>query len=80
MCDICAKVIRGPAAFKRHQLEHQGVQFPKVQCDLCGSWHKDKYALNKHKKRHMESKQPHICDICQKVNVRDLSQLINKHN
>lgn len=78
MCDICAKVIRGTAAFKRHQLEHQGVTFPKVQCDLCGSWHKDKYALNKHKKRHMESKQPHICDICHKVSPSRSAMLSHK--
>ncbi|XP_023292609.2 transcription factor grauzone-like [Lucilia cuprina] len=78
MCDICAKVIRGPAAFKRHQLEHQGVTMPKVQCDLCGSWHKDKYALNKHKKRHMESKQPHVCDICHKVSPSRSAMLSHK--
>ena len=78
MCDICAKVIRGPAAFKRHQLEHEGVTMPKVQCDLCGSWHKDKYALNKHKKRHMESKQPHVCDICHKVSPSRSAMLSHK--
>ncbi|XP_075156133.1 transcription factor grauzone [Haematobia irritans] len=78
MCDICAKVIRGPAAFKRHQLEHEGITFPKVQCDFCGSWHKDKYSLNKHKKRHMESKQPHVCDICQKMSPTRSAMLSHK--
>ncbi|XP_073812645.1 uncharacterized protein isoform X2 [Musca autumnalis] len=78
MCDICAKVIRGPAAFKRHQMEHQGITFPKVQCDVCGSWHKDKYALNKHKKRHQEAKQPHVCDICQKVSPSRTAMLSHK--
>ncbi|XP_011292155.1 transcription factor grauzone [Musca domestica] len=67
MCDICAKVIFGPGAFKRHQLEHDGSQSHKVQCDMCGSWHRDKYALRKHKRRHLEPKTPHVCDICQKV-------------
>ncbi|XP_061401292.1 transcription factor grauzone [Musca vetustissima] len=78
MCDICAKVIRGPAAFKRHQMEHQGVTFPKVQCDMCGSWHKDKYALNKHKKRHLEAKQSHVCDICRKVSPSRTAMLSHK--
>uniref|UniRef100_A0A1I8Q4Q1 Transcription factor grauzone n=1 Tax=Stomoxys calcitrans TaxID=35570 RepID=A0A1I8Q4Q1_STOCA len=78
MCDICAKVIRGTAAFKRHQLEHEGIVFPKVQCDFCGSWHKDKYSLNKHKKRHMESKQPHVCDICQKISPSRSAMLSHK--
>ncbi|XP_061398225.1 transcription factor grauzone-like [Musca vetustissima] len=67
MCDICAKVIFGPGAFKRHQLEHDSSQAHKVQCDMCGSWHRDKYALRKHKRRHLEPKTPHVCDICQKV-------------
>ncbi|XP_073820753.1 transcription factor grauzone-like isoform X2 [Musca autumnalis] len=67
MCDICAKVIFGPGQFKRHQLEHDSSQSHKVQCDLCGSWHRDKYALRKHKRRHLEPKTPHVCDICQKV-------------
>ncbi|XP_013114071.1 transcription factor grauzone [Stomoxys calcitrans] len=67
MCDICAKVIFGPGAFKRHQLEHDGGDAHKLQCDLCGSWHKDKYALRKHKRRHLEPKTPHVCDICNKV-------------
>ncbi|TMW40138.1 hypothetical protein DOY81_014782, partial [Sarcophaga bullata] len=66
MCDICAKCIRGTAAFKRHQLEHQGIMLPKVQCDLCGLWYKDKRGLKRHKRKHLESKEPHICDICQK--------------
>ncbi|XP_073820754.1 transcription factor grauzone-like [Musca autumnalis] len=66
MCDICAKVIfGGPSNFIRHQMEHNGQA--KVQCDLCGSWHKDKYALRKHKRRHMQPKTPHVCDICNKV-------------
>lgn len=65
MCDICAKVIFGPSAFVRHQMEHNGQA--KVQCDLCGSWHKDKYALRKHKRRHMQPKTPHVCDICNKI-------------
>uniref|UniRef100_A0A1I8NPL9 Transcription factor grauzone n=1 Tax=Stomoxys calcitrans TaxID=35570 RepID=A0A1I8NPL9_STOCA len=66
MCDVCAKVIFGPSAFKRHQMEHQDGQ-AREQCDLCGSWHKDKYALRKHKRRHMQPKTPHVCDICNKV-------------
>ncbi|XP_075153864.1 transcription factor grauzone-like [Haematobia irritans] len=66
MCDICAKVIFGPSAFKRHQLEHEEGR-AREQCDLCGSWHKDKYALRKHKRRHMQPKTPHVCDICNKV-------------
>lgn len=67
MCDICAKVIFGPGAFKRHQLDHDGGQALRVQCDMCGSWHRDKYALRKHKRRHLEPKTPHVCDICHKV-------------
>lgn len=67
MCDICAKVIYGPAAFKRHQLDHEDGQANREQCDLCGSWHRDKYALRKHKRRHLEPKQPHVCDICNKI-------------
>uniref|UniRef100_A0A1A9ZVK5 LNR domain-containing protein n=1 Tax=Glossina pallidipes TaxID=7398 RepID=A0A1A9ZVK5_GLOPL len=78
MCDICAKVIRGTAAFQRHQLEHQGISFPKVQCDECGSWHKDKYTLNKHKKRHEQSKELHVCDICQKVSPSRPAMLSHK--
>ncbi|XP_067631679.1 transcription factor grauzone isoform X2 [Eurosta solidaginis] len=67
MCDICAKVIRGRAAFARHQLEHTGVVLPKVQCDKCGSWHKDKYSLQKHKRRHNDDGTVHVCAICGKV-------------
>ncbi|XP_037951055.1 transcription factor grauzone-like [Teleopsis dalmanni] len=67
MCDICAKVIRGRSAFAKHQLQHTGAVIPKVQCDKCGSWHKDKYSLQKHKRRHNEDGTLHICDICNKV-------------
>ncbi|XP_030373782.1 transcription factor grauzone [Scaptodrosophila lebanonensis] len=67
MCDICAQVIRGRAAFKRHQLEHAGVTEPKVQCDICGSWHKNKYSLKKHIRRHNGSSEECTCNICGKV-------------
>ncbi|ALC42066.1 CG15073, partial [Drosophila busckii] len=67
MCDICAKVVRGRAAFQRHQLEHAGVTEPKVQCDICGSWHKNKYSLKKHIKRHNNSSEKCTCSICGKV-------------
>ncbi|XP_017033516.1 transcription factor grauzone [Drosophila kikkawai] len=65
MCDICAQVIRGRAAFQRHQLEHAGVTEPKVQCDICGSWHKNKHSLKKHVRRHNGSAA--TCDLCGKV-------------
>ncbi|XP_054738115.1 transcription factor grauzone [Anastrepha obliqua] len=67
MCDVCAKVIRGRTAFARHQLEHSGIVLPKVQCDKCGSWHKDKYSLQKHKRRHNDDGTVHVCSICGKV-------------
>ncbi|XP_017040935.1 transcription factor grauzone [Drosophila ficusphila] len=65
MCDICAQVIRGRAAFQRHQLEHAGVTEPKVQCDICGSWHKNKHSLKKHVRRHNGTAT--TCEICGKV-------------
>ncbi|EDW48506.1 transcription factor grauzone [Drosophila sechellia] len=65
MCDICAQVIRGRAAFQRHQLEHAGVTEPKVQCDICGSWHKNKHSLKKHVRRHNGTAA--TCDVCGKV-------------
>ncbi|CAD7013760.1 unnamed protein product [Ceratitis capitata] len=67
VCDVCAKVIRGRTAFARHQLEHSGIVLPKVQCEKCGSWHKDKYSLQKHKRRHNEDGTIHVCTICGKV-------------
>ncbi|XP_017865891.1 PREDICTED: transcription factor grauzone [Drosophila arizonae] len=67
MCDICAQVIRGRAAFQRHQLEHAGITEPKVQCDICGSWHKNKYSLKKHVRRHNGSSEECTCNICGKV-------------
>ncbi|KAH8260976.1 hypothetical protein KR044_001317 [Drosophila immigrans] len=67
MCDICAQVIRGQAAFQRHQLEHAGITEPKVQCDICGSWHKNKYSLKKHVSRHNGSSVESTCNICGKV-------------
>lgn len=67
MCDVCAKVIRGRTAFARHQLEHSGIVLPKVQCEKCGSWHKDKYSLQKHKRRHNDDGTLHVCSICGKV-------------
>ncbi|KAH8407498.1 hypothetical protein KR222_003647 [Zaprionus bogoriensis] len=67
MCDICAQVIRGRAAFQRHQLEHAGITEPKVQCDICGSWHKNKYSLKKHVRRHNGSSEECTCSICGKV-------------
>ncbi|XP_064542618.1 transcription factor grauzone [Drosophila montana] len=67
MCDICAQVIRGRAAFQRHQLEHAGITEPKVQCDICGSWHKNKYSLKKHVRRHNGSSEECTCTICGKV-------------
>ncbi|XP_037820649.1 transcription factor grauzone-like isoform X1 [Lucilia sericata] len=78
MCDVCAKYIRGSAAFKRHQLEHQGVSIPKVQCDLCGLWYKDKRGLKRHKIKHIEAKQPHVCDICQKISPSRSAMLSHK--
>ncbi|XP_065367719.1 transcription factor grauzone-like isoform X2 [Calliphora vicina] len=78
MCDICAKCIRGTAAFKRHQLEHQGVAVPKVQCDLCGLWYKDKRGLKRHKRKHIEAKEPHVCDICQKISPSRSAMLSHK--
>ncbi|KAH8290645.1 hypothetical protein KR054_004753 [Drosophila jambulina] len=65
MCDICAQVIRGRAAFQRHQLEHAGVTEPRVQCDICGSWHKNKHSLKKHVRRHNGTAA--TCDLCGKV-------------
>ncbi|KAM8714186.1 hypothetical protein ACLKA7_014341 [Drosophila subpalustris] len=67
MCDICAQVIRGRAAFQRHQLEHAGITEPKVQCDICGSWHKNKYSLKKHVSRHNGNSEESTCNICGKV-------------
>ncbi|EDW31805.1 GL10766 [Drosophila persimilis] len=68
MCDICAQVIRGRAAFKRHQLEHSGVSEPKVQCDICGSWHKNRHSLKKHVRRHKgSSEEVRTCKVCGKV-------------
>ncbi|XP_034106037.1 transcription factor grauzone [Drosophila albomicans] len=67
MCDICAQVIRGQAAFQRHQLEHAGITEPKVQCDICGSWHKNKYSLKKHVSRHNGNSVESTCNICGKV-------------
>lgn len=66
MCHICAKVIRGKTAFKRHQLEHSGVKIPEVQCEKCGSWLKDKYSLQKHMRRHNDEGCLHICKLCGK--------------
>ncbi|KAH8371987.1 hypothetical protein KR093_009585 [Drosophila rubida] len=67
MCDICAQVIRGQAAFQRHQLEHAGITEPKVQCEICGSWHKNKYSLKKHVTRHNGNSEESTCSICGKV-------------
>ncbi|XP_034654607.1 transcription factor grauzone isoform X1 [Drosophila subobscura] len=69
MCDICAQVIRGRAAFKRHQLEHSGgASEPKVQCDICGSWHKNRHSLKKHVRRHKgSSEEVRTCKVCGKV-------------
>ncbi|EDW02178.1 GH20040 [Drosophila grimshawi] len=67
MCDICAQVIRGPAAFERHQLTHAGITEPKVQCEICGSWHKNKTSLKKHVRRHNASSEECKCNICGKV-------------
>jgi len=35
MCDICAQVIRGHAAFQRHQLEHAGITEPNAVEIIC---------------------------------------------
>lgn len=67
MCDVCAKIIRGKRAFKRHQLEHEGVMSPRAQCDKCGISVKNKSVLRKHIKLHIEMKQAHKCDVCGKV-------------
>ncbi|XP_055838416.1 transcription factor grauzone [Episyrphus balteatus] len=67
MCHICAKVIRGRALFERHQLEHNGVKQPEIQCEKCGSWLKNKHSLQKHMRRHNEEGKKYTCNICNKV-------------
>ncbi|XP_055917670.1 transcription factor grauzone isoform X2 [Eupeodes corollae] len=67
MCHICAKVIRGRAMFEKHQLEHNGVKQPEIQCEKCGSWLKNKHSLQKHLRRHNEEGKMYTCNICGKV-------------
>lgn len=69
VCDICAKVVRGNAAFEDHKLEHENLTADKLQCEECGSWHKNKNTLKIHKRRHTNDTGPEACDICQKIYV-----------
>lgn len=66
MCHICAKVIRGRALFEKHQLEHNGVKLPEIQCEKCGSWLKNKHSLQKHLRRHNDEGKMYTCNICGK--------------
>ncbi|XP_055844639.1 gastrula zinc finger protein xFG20-1-like [Episyrphus balteatus] len=67
MCEICAKLIRGKAAFKRHVEEHEGVVHPLLQCKECGSWLKDKRNLRKHIiTQHSNEEKNFSCDVCGK--------------
>ncbi|XP_055918365.1 zinc finger protein 729-like [Eupeodes corollae] len=67
MCEICAKLIRGKAAFKRHVEEHEGIVHPQVQCTQCGAWLKDKRNLRKHVvTQHLNDDKNYSCDVCGK--------------
>lgn len=67
MCHICAKVIRGRAMFEKHQLEHNGIKQPEIQCEKCGSWLKNKHSLQKHMRRHNEEGITYSCNVCGKI-------------
>ncbi|XP_055918364.1 zinc finger protein 236-like [Eupeodes corollae] len=64
ICEICAKIVRGNAAFERHMKEHEGVVQPRFQCNICGMWLKTKRILVKHIEKHDGITYP--CKICGK--------------
>lgn len=67
MCEICAKLIKGQNAFRIHQLEHKGVEIPRVKCDECNATYKNKRALYVHKRNDHDKTGPIQCNICKKM-------------
>ncbi|XP_055855561.1 transcription factor grauzone-like [Episyrphus balteatus] len=64
ICEICAKIVRGNAAFERHMKEHEGIVLPRFQCNICGMWLKTKRILVKHIEKHDGRTYP--CKVCGK--------------
>lgn len=64
ICEICAKIVRGNAAFERHMKEHEGIVLPRFQCTVCGLWLKTKRILVKHTEKHDGRTYP--CKVCGK--------------
>ncbi|KAI8124200.1 Transcription factor grauzone [Lucilia cuprina] len=65
VCDICGRVYKNKAAFKRHCDEHQGIVSQAVQCSICNTWLKNEEGLRLHRFTHEE--QPTACDVCGKL-------------
>lgn len=65
ICDVCAKVFKTKEGFQDHwNTQHLGVDEPRVQCNICGAWLKNRGTLNKHMRIHTDK--PQVCDICNK--------------
>ncbi|XP_068144868.1 transcription factor grauzone-like [Drosophila tropicalis] len=83
ICDKCGKTLSSPKYLKQHQeLKHSDeprVQPKPVQCEICGTWLRDKRGLTKHVNSvHEPPSEKHICQICQhhSANSRSLKRHI----
>lgn len=65
ICDFCGKEFKSIYNLNVHRTEvHMGHEVPRMQCNICGTWLREKY-LKKHLKRH--NAEVETCTVCGKT-------------
>lgn len=78
VCEKCGKSVSNRQAFDRHQMEHDGIKLPPIECKLCNKFFKNKYLLTDHVKLKHSVQTPGECKACGHIspNVKALRQHI----
>ncbi|GBP17350.1 Zinc finger and BTB domain-containing protein 16-A [Eumeta japonica] len=68
VCEQCGKTIHGFEAYKKHLMEHPGIETAKFTCDICGRKLTTYHTLMRHYDAyHNDGSTIYVCDVCGKV-------------
>lgn len=67
VCHICAKVYHTSGGMKNHLQKHNGIEEPRLNCDICGNSLKNKKSLQKHMTMHKDEGKSYPCPTCHKI-------------
>lgn len=66
LCDVCGKGFSAQSSLATHAFTHFDRELTQIQCEICGKWAKNQYALKHHKKIHGKQS-PQSCPHCEKT-------------